>query len=325
MPFVLVLILLFLVLGGMVGGVVLAYRAVFGFARRMGAPPDRSRIVEEARERYPDRLGELEAQLEDSYERTLEQIARLEARHEEVRAKGGSEVIAERYARDRRLLQDRAERLRRVMALVWRTRAVLSLRAHLAETARRRPMLDGLPGEDEASEAPLDAIEAYEAAADRVRRFVVEIENQAAKLGEQIPEPPAPAEVTVEDRRLVEQERARVHAICASLQVRMDQLADTLQYLAERRRTRSLVDEAPEGGFEADAAGGRALFEELETALGELAGLVEVGDRAMSDTALDHLAKDIGRLERAALDARDEADAALEVERIVEQLAGSSA
>src|SRR5436190_10283700 len=110
-------------------------------------PPDRGarRVTSEGLLRYPRRLEELERQLVDGIAEGSLQVAHLEVRAAEVAAKEGRGDLAVRYTHDAELVKERVASMRRVLGLVWKTRAVLSLRAHLAVTAQGRPALVGFP------------------------------------------------------------------------------------------------------------------------------------------------------------------------------------
>jgi len=266
---------------------------------------------------YPDRLAELEARLVSSHEAAVEQASHLRNRGERVAAKDDRGELVERYAADAAALTSRAESMRRVMGLVWRTRAVLLVRAHVAITARARPRFEAMPD----GEVPLDglpaAAEAYEAAAESVRAFVVHVEARVADLSVSVPAPPRDARLTDEDHGLIEDEKARARATYTDLQNRMDRLADTLSYLADRCRTRQVVESARVG---VEGTPGTAdLMDEVGDALRALEGLTELGDQQLADSAMDNLAEDISQLEQAGLEAQAEADAALEVNRLLDQ------
>ncbi len=270
--------------------------------------------------RYPDRLGELEARLVASHDAARAQADHLRVRGQKVGAKEDRDALAVRYAGDAAALDPRADGMRRVMGLVWRTRAVLLLRAHVAVTARARPRLESLPeGDIPVAELPA-AAEAYERAAACVRDFVVSIEGRLADLSVAVPRPPAQAEIGDDDRRLVDDELRRARETYTDLQNRMDRLADTLSYLADRCLTREVVEAARVG---VDGAPGTAdLVDEVAEALRPLEGLTELGDPQLADSAMDTLAADTSQEEAAAEVARAAADAELEVARLLEQFPG---
>lgn len=267
--------------------------------------------------RYPRRLSELEAQLSASFLDVGRQADHLEGRLKGLEGKEGRQDITSRYKQDLALLEQRGRSMRRVLGLVWRTRAILELRAHLAISARQRPQLDDLPGADVDLSSIEAAVEAYEGAARRVRRFVTAIEDRAGELPLVVPGAPQDAEVTDALRREVDAERVRIEETYGTLRERMDHLSDTLVYLADRCRTRSIVEGSP-AAIDARDGGGEALINEVNRALAELDDIVEVGELAMADSTLDALAEDINQLERAGLEAQAEADAAMEVARLLE-------
>lgn len=267
--------------------------------------------------RYPDRLAQLEARLIASHGAAVDQAEHLRSRGEKVASKEGRGELAERYASDASALLTRTASMRRVTGLVWRTRAVLLVRAHVAITARARPRLEDMPAGDIPVSQLDRAAATYESAASDVRSFVVHVESRLADLSVTVPGSPPVAELTDEDREMVRDEKARAKATYVELQNRMDRLADTLAYLADRCRTRQVVEAARVG---VDGAPGTAdLMDEVGEALRALEGLTELGDQQLADTAVDNLAEDISQLEQAGLEAQAEADAALEVNRLLDQ------
>jgi hypothetical protein len=91
-----------------------------------------------------------------------DQADHLRVRRDKVAQKEDRAEIAERYDRDALMLSARVDNMRRVMALVWRTRGILLLRAHVAVTARRRPGLEDLPAGEIRSADLARAAEAVE-------------------------------------------------------------------------------------------------------------------------------------------------------------------
>ena len=326
-------LLLGLLLGVLFGGGV----AVWAVAQRMrrrsltgGAPRLITAHIQVRRDdawfrgddllRYPRRLGELQARLVEQQEQATSQAAHLVERRAELEGRPEREDLVRRYTEDARLLERRAERMARVLGIVWKTRALLALRAHVAVTARRRPLLDGLPE----GEVPQDALEqaavAYDRAANAVRAFVGELDSRANDLDDVMPVPPAQALITEPVRLEVEGERVHTLQTYSTMRDRMDALADNLVYLADRCRTRAVVEGGP-GAIDA-GPGSEALLDELNRALGGLAEMVSVGDQKLADAAMDNLAEDISQLERAGLDAQAETDAVLEVQRLLDQFPG---
>lgn len=267
-------------------------------------------------QRYPRELEGLEGQLATSLGAVRTQREHLAERQTALASKAGRGELAARYAEDLELLDRREAGMRRVLGLVWKARALLTLRAHLAESARGRPELPALPAVDDPN-TDLEAASAqYANAATRVRAFLLRVERRAEALVGAVPPSPAEATVPAEVRDEVEAELRRVAAVYADWQESLDRLADTLSYLSDRSRTRSVVQGSP---AQLGDAGGEALMAEVERALGQLHELAEAGDRKLADLAVKNLAEDISQLERAGLEARAEAEAAIEVARLLEQ------
>jgi hypothetical protein len=281
---------------------------------------------------YPERLAELEVALAGRHTEAQQQRALLEARRAEVANKPGREELARKYEADEALLVRRAAGMRHVLGVVYRTRAVLLLRVHLAVTARRRPALDDLPrpavpmgarGPGSANPvgakgADLDlaaAAERYHSAADAVRAYVTTIEARAGEVADLVPAPDPVAEVDDAQRASIAAERDAVAAAYAALRDRMDHLADNLTFLGDHHATRRVVDGGapPAGGIGAPAR----LFDEIAAALAGLDDLAGRVDPAVVDSAVDQLADEIGRLEASGLEAQADTDAHLEVERLL--------
>ena len=266
----------------------------------------------------PKRLAQLEGQLGEALVRAQQQTDHLHDRRQRIAEKGDRAELMSRYDEDIVLLGRRGENMRRVMALLWRTRAILELRAHLALTARRRPDLTHLP----TGEVPKDGLETsadtYDAAADAVRRFVSHIEEREDDLRLAIPREPDAADIDEADRSMVAEEQDRITQTYGELRDRMDRLADTLSYLADRCRTRSVVV-GSEVQFEANA-GTEGLLSEVTDALIGLQEMARLGDQQLADSALDNLAEDISELEQAGLDARAARDAEHEIDRLLQRL-----
>jgi hypothetical protein len=280
-----------------------------------GSAAGRPAAIADDPDAVPRRLAELEARLRAALAEARDQSRHLRGRRDRVAQKGDRPEIVARYEDDAALLDRRADGMERVMVLVWRTRSVLSLRAHLAATARLRPDLSHLP-EGQVPQADLPRMaDRYEAAADDVRSFVVAVEGRAAELSLVLPRPPDPARPGADDHAAIDAELRRVRETYAELQNRMDRLADTLSYLADRCTTRQVV-----AGAEVSlpvGPGTEALLDEVSDALDDLHELSGVGDRQLADAALHGLSEDISQLERAGLDARAAADAELEIERLL--------
>lgn len=269
--------------------------------------------------RYPRRLRALEDKLQGSYEAAVEQLGHLTAKAEEMESKG-REDLAERYRNDLEVLENRASATQRVMATVWKTRAILHLRVHLAIAARQRPDLDHLPAPLDVQAKDLEfAAMAYANARDAVRRFVETLDQESGDIPACVPAKPQQAEISPEDELAVQEEVASVEKTLRGLRERMDKLGDTLDYLSDRFRTQRVVegsnlavDVGPEAG---------KLLSEVSGALKQLDELSAVGDKGLADAAVDGLDEDISRLEEAGLEAAAEAEAQAEVQRLLEQFA----
>lgn len=264
---------------------------------------------------YPRRLSELETGLEQSLGELDLQVDHLEDRIAALNSKNGRQEIAQRYQQDLLLLRQRDRSMRRVLGLVWRTRAILELRAHLAITARQKPDLDDLPDVDVDIQAIDESVDAFEHAARRVRRFVAVIEDRHNELALVIPRTPPVADLSDELREEVNAELQRLEKTYGDLRERMDHLSDTLIYLADRCRTRRIVEGTT---TDIDAHGGEAFIEEVNHALSDLNQLTTMGEVHLAESTLDALVEDISQLERAGLEVQAEADAAIEVARLLE-------
>lgn len=268
----------------------------------------------------PLRLAQLERQLSDALRRADQQSGHLLDRRRRIEDKEDRGELLARYDEDVQLLARRAVNMRRVMALLWRTRAILELRAHIAISARRRPDLAHLP-EGEVPKQRLDlAAEQYDQASEAVRSFVGYIDERASDLKLAIPRIPDGADVDEQDKAMVAAEQQRTAETYTALQRRMDRLADTLGYLADRCRTRAVVA-GSEVQLEA-GAGTEGLLSEVADALSGLQEMSRIGDQQLAESALDNLAEDISQLERAGLNARAAAEAELEIARLLEHVPG---
>lgn len=266
---------------------------------------------------YPRRLEEMEARLVERHRAVQSQLQLLAARRAEVSAKGGREDLAKKYDADLVMLDRRAESMRRVMALVWKTRTVLLMRVHLAVTARRRPELGRLPSPGTPGVNLPDATASYHNAATAVRFYIDIIEIRIAEFTADAPVPPVAAEVDDALLAGVTREHDGVRVAYGDLRERMDRLADNLTFLGDHFGTLAVVDSEPED-LRADGDPAH-LLEEVAAAiagLNELAGRV---DPSVADSAVTNLAEEITHLEEAGLEAEAEAEAHLEVERLLEQ------
>lgn len=270
---------------------------------------------------YPHRLEALEVRLVERHRAVQEQLRLLADRRDAVRAKGDRDELIRKYEADLAMLDRRAEGMRRVMGLVWKTRAILLFRVHHAVTARRRPTLGKLPEPTAGKGALPGATAAYRAAASAVNFYRDFVRERAVELGGVAPPPPVSAEVTDAQRDEVGAERAHVAAAYNALAVRMDHLADNLTYVGDHFAALAVVDTEPE---DLAVDGGPAhLLEEVATAV---RGLDELGARVdpdAADDAMSGLAEEITHLEEAGLEAEAEAAAHLEVERLLGQFPSS--
>ncbi len=278
------------------------------------------------------RLAGIEARLAASLAALRDQAAHLEGRAERIQNKEGREDLRARYRADARALNRRGARLERILGLVWRTRAVALVRLHLALTVRAaRAAADGLDLDGEAG--PVDPAslsrraEACEAAAASLRGALAEVAARAAEVHLAVPPAPAGAAVNAADRALVDAEVRRARVALGQLREALDRLADDVGYLADRLRTRAVVEEAVlDLGPEEEGA---RLSGEVDEALGALRSLAEDAERRLADSALDDLSEGLSeglnRLEAAGLEAQARYDAAVEIERILDRYTGDPA
>jgi hypothetical protein len=266
---------------------------------------------------YPRRLEELEEQLIERHRAVQQQVQVIGARRDEVSAKGGRDDLARKYDADVAMLERRAEGMRRVMGLVWKTRALLLLRVHLAVTARRRPALAKLPAPGDRAVHLADATSAYHEAATAVRFYLDLVDERAREVDGVVPEPPPSADIDAVAHEAVDRERAGLRDAYRELRDRMDHLADNLTFLGDHFASLAVVDSSPD---ELRAGSGPAhLLEEVGAAIAGLAELAGKVDPSVVDSAVTHLAREITHLEEAGLEAEAEAEAHLEVERLLGQ------
>jgi hypothetical protein len=270
---------------------------------------------------YPRRLETLQDRLVERHRAVQGQLQLLSARREGVRVKGDRDDLLKKYEADVVMLDRRAESMRRVMGLVWKTRAVLLLRVHLAITARRRPNLGKLPDPTARKGSLAGATASYHSAAAAVLFYRDTVEERARELDEVVPDSPVSAEIEPAHLVEVESERANSRAAYAALAGRMDRLADNLTFVGDHFAALAVVDTEPE-----DLAidGGPAhLLEEVAAAVRGLDDLAGRMDPTVVDNAVTHLAEEITHLEEAGLEAEAEAAAHLEVERLLGQFPSS--
>lgn len=267
---------------------------------------------------YPRRLMELERSLERIHGHAVEQMQHLRSKQAEMEAKEGRADLAERYRQDVEALERRTQAIRRVLATVWKTRAILHLRVHLAIVARQRPDLEHLPQPLDVQAHELEgAANLYTAARARVRTFVTRVSEGLEDLDRVPPPPPLDADVGSADRNAVELELGDVRGTLTGLQFKMDKLADDLEYLSDRFRTQRVVEGAP---LELDLdPGAHEVLAEVAGALAQLEQLSAVGDKGLAEAAVDSLTEDIAHLEQGGLDLQAEADAQKEVETLLRQ------
>jgi len=267
--------------------------------------------------RYPHRLRMLEAELESARAAALEQAEHLAEKRADLASKPGRDELVARYEEDERLLHGRAESTERVLGTVWRTRAVLLMRVHLAQAAKQRPELDHLPDPDSVQAAHLGQTAAlYSSGAIQVRAFVAVLDERLRTLPDVAPRPSGHARVDDEDRGEVERERAAVSDRLVALRARMDELADSLGYVGDRLRTQHLV-EGQRGRLQVTPEAGD-LLDQVSQAVDQLDQLAAVGERGLASVAVAALVEDIGDLEQAGLEIDAEAEASREVERLLE-------
>lgn len=270
---------------------------------------------------YPRRLAELQDRLVDRHRAVQQQLQLLAARRDGVRAKGDRDDLARKYDADVVMLDRRAESMRRVMGLVWKTRAVLLLRVHIAITARRRPMLGKLPDPTARKGALHGATASYHAAAAAVLFYRDTVLDRAGDLDDVVPSPPVSAELEDAHLEEIDAERAAALAAYQALAGRMDRLADNLTFVGDHFAALAVVDTEPE---DLAVDGGPAqLLEEVAAAVRGLDDLAGRVDPAVVDSAVVNLAEEITHLEEAGLEAEAEAAAHLEVERLLGQFPSS--
>jgi hypothetical protein len=270
---------------------------------------------------YPERLNVLEDRLESRHRAVQDQLRLLQDRRLEVAGKPDREDLVARYDEDIGHLDRRATSMRRVMALVWRTRAVLALRVYLAITARKRPKLllpNALPV-GASRDALAKTRSSYQECAAQVRFYLDEVELRRWELASVVPEAPSSADVAPDMSAAIEAELERTRTAHAELRARMDRLADNLTWLADHAGTLQVVDETVDApGAAPHAANAAHLLAEVNTAIAGLNALAGSVDHQLAEKALDDLTNDVGRLEQQGLEERAAADAELEVARIVE-------
>jgi hypothetical protein len=268
---------------------------------------------------YPQKLEGLERQLEERLELLGQQERVVEARGDELRVKGGRDELTMKYREDLELLRQRSRSMRRVLGKVWKTRSIRLLRAHLAETARQKPSFSALP-EPGAKPTPAQlqrATGSFYTAAASVRSYLDAVVERRRWLAGILPEKPVLASLDDADHQAVAEELAATEQSYAVLLEQMDRLADNLTYLGDHYATVAAVVEGPDSRVpEASAA---RMLEEVERAIDSVERLAHAVDPGMVDAAVDHLSRDITRLEQAGQEVSAEAEASLEVEALLKQ------
>lgn len=263
---------------------------------------------------YPNRLGELERRLLQRHTEIQHQMQALHDRRAELEGKADRDDLLRKYGDDVASLQKRAESLRRVAGVVWRTRAMLLYRVHLAGTARQRPKLGVLPQGEPARRDLHSASTSYRAAAAQVRLYLETISTRAGEIGRLAPSEPLSADIDDQLRADVAGEQAACVEAHAQLRAKMDRLADDLTWLADHFAAMKVLDGEDELRI---GAGADRILDEAGKALDGVDKLTTVLDPVVMDAAMNGLTEDVSRLEQAGIDARAEADARLEVERLV--------
>lgn len=268
---------------------------------------------------YPNRLAAIEERLVERHSAVQEQLRVLQERRAEVEVKEGRDDLTKKYAEDIALLDRRAESMRRVVAMVWKTRAILLLRVHVAVTARRRPTLGPLP---EPGAPPSDLARAagtcHEAGV-AVRFYLEDIDERTAAIDAIVPSAPLCGDVDDAVRAAVAGEVEATRAAHRDLRDRMDRLADNLVWLGDHFSTLKVVDGGDEPPTDPTGKDGSAanLIEQVAAAMKGLNRLAGSVDHTVAAAAVAGLTADVSRLEEAGLEAEAEAEAELEVERLV--------
>ncbi len=268
----------------------------------------------------PRRLGELESRLADRYAAVQAQADLLSSRRATLASKPARDDLTRNYDQDVNLLARRGASMRRVLAQVWKTRTILILRAQLAATARRRPELGRLPDPASAGVNLEAASERFHGAANQVRRYLLQVDADARELESATPSRPDFADVDDRILAAVDVEQRSTRNAFGELREDIDRLADNLTWLGDHCAARAVADTAPEP---MDQMGGAArLLEEVEAALVAVSQLSRSVDPTLAATALANLDEEISGLEKAGMEAQAEADAVLEVDRLLRQASG---
>lgn len=286
---------------------------------RITARPSQAAFVEEGADllAYPRKLEALEQRLGERHRAVQEQMQVLDARRTEMAQKPGREELVKKYREDVALLDARAASMRRVLGMVWKTRAILLFRAHLAISARRRPDLGKLPDPTATTLDLRAAQQSFHAAAAAVKFYLDAVRERALLLASVRPDPPLAAEVDAALVAVVDEEQARADQAYTHLAQEMDRLCDHLTWLGDHLGSRATLDGAnAEPGIAPESG---ALLEEVDKALRELSSLARSMDPIVADQTVQNLADDIGKLEENGLEAEAEARAQLEVDRLLKE------
>lgn len=280
-------------------------------------PPAPAALPDEDLFACPRRLGELEARLADRHAAVQAQLDLLVERRAALAGKAARDDLTRNYDQDMGLLARRGASMRRVLAQVWKTRTILVLRAQLAATARRRPELGSLPDPAAAGVNLKSAARRFHEAAEQVRGYLERVDTDARELDGVVPARPHLADLDEPVLRAVELERTAARQAYAELHEDIDRLADNLTWLGDHCAARAVADAAPEPMDQMGGAG--RLLEEVEAALVAVSQLSRSVDPTLAATALANLDEEISGLEKAGMEAQAEADAVLEVDRLLRQ------
>ena len=133
----------------------------------------------------------------------------------------------------------------RVMGLVWRTRSILILRVRIANVARECPRMEDIPHLPDA-EADWEAVAVrFLAFRRRVRQSIADVRTAESNIALSLPTVPGRATIEEGERKRVRAELDRALGTLDSIRGRLEKLSDTVGYLADRCRTREVVEAAP--------------------------------------------------------------------------------
>jgi hypothetical protein len=141
------------------------------------------------------------------------------------------------------------------------------------------------------------------------------VDQRLALVPTLVPAPPAEAEIAGATQAAVDAAVAETTEAYRSLREEMDRLKDNLTWLGDHCGALAVI-EAPAESVRGDG-GPAELVREVEEALSQLADMARSIDPAVTDSAVTNLAEDISQLEEAGLEAQAEAEAELEVARLL--------